>query len=468
MAKVFTPIRFSDFSGGQQTTTANHLMLNSEVKLARNCILDEIGTLKKRLGYTAIGTALVTGTSIFGNYYFNSSTDAQSWHLAACNIASSAGVFYNYAGAWTPAGLAGLSCGEKIRFESFMDYVFAFNGSDAVKSWSGTGSWGTTNLSGAPDCKYGRVYTDRLYFASAVANKSRVYFSSDPISGSINFTTADDYFDVNPEDGQSITALGENSGRLLIFKDESMFRWNDSATEPDPIIDVGTSSQESVKTINGITYFFNRYGVYAYSGGMPYCISRKVQSWIDAITQSKLSDIYAEVDHDHYYLAIGDVTVDSVDYSNVLLVYNIPLMAWTIWSLANEVSALSSYLSSGARYISMGTTGGKMFRINSGNSDGGTAIAVNIETKQYDIETPEIEKKFTEVHIGTDKARGILEIGALVDDESLKTIGSSQDDDFTKLPSTLEGKKLGITISESGVGEQWSLTHLVFKDVTFV
>lgn len=467
MTLKFQAVRYMDFSGGQNTRVVNHLMLNSEVRLARNVILDEIGCLKKRLGYTAIGSQIAS-TAILGNYYFNSSTDANSWHLAVCNVSNSAGIYYNYAGTWTPAGQAGWATSQKVRFESFMDYVFAFNGSDSVQSWSGTGSWGSTNLSGAPNCKYGRVYQDRLYFANEVGNQSRVYYSSDPVSGSINFTTASDWLDVNPEDGQVITALDENSGRLLIFKDNSMFRWNGRATEPDPIIDVGTSSQESVKTINNVTYFFNRYGIYAYDGGMPYLISRKIQEWIDAIDQTKLADVNAEVDHDHYYLAIGDVTVDGTDYSNVWLVYNIPLKAWTVWTLAGESSVMGHYYSSGARYISFGDIDGKIWRINNGNNDGGTAIAVNIQTKQYDIETPEIDKKFTEVYVGTEKAKGLVEVGALIDDDSLRTIGYTEDDDVTKLPSDLMGKKLAITLSESGTGEQWKFTHLIFKDITFV
>lgn len=460
MAQKFESIRYQDFSGGQNTKVVNHLILDSEVKLARNVILDDpIGAITKRKGYSQIGAQISSGEDVLGNYYFNSSTSAYSQHLVACDTA----IYYNNSGTWTSTS-TGWTADTRIRFESFLDRVFAFNGTDTPVSWAGTGGWGDTDLSSAPSCKYGRVFQDRFYFANESSNQSRVYFSSVPTSGEITWDTTNDYLDVNPEDGQSIKALEENSGRLLIFKDDSMFRWNGYSTEADPIIDVGTSSQESVKTIHGITYFFNRYGVYSYDGGMPYPISRKIQDWIDAIDQTTLADVTAEVDNDHYWLAVGDVTVDDVDYTNVVLVYHIPLKAWTIWTLADKPTFMAHYYSSGARLVSFGDSNGEVFRLNYGNDDDGTAIEVGIETKSYDLQTPEIEKGWKEVFVITDKGKGIVEIAVKLDNYPPNTIGGTKDD-VTKLPSNLEGKKISVLLSESGTGDQWSFQQLIFSDI---
>lgn len=469
MAIKFQPIRYRDLSGGMQTTTVNHLMLDSEVKLARNCILDEIGALKKRKGYSQIGTQITAGTAILGNYYFVDKDTTYSNHVATCSIASgaSATLYYNKTGTWT-ALKTGFNVSAKMRFESFLDKMFLFNMEDSAYSWDGNPSnapSATTCLTGSPKCKYGRVFQDRLYFAHESANPSRVYFSSVPSSGAITWDITNDYLDVNPEDGQVITGLGENSGRLLIFKDESMFRWTGYSTEPDPIIDVGTSSQESVATIHGKTYFANRYGVYVYDGGMPYLISRKIQNWIDAIDQSKLSSLAAEADNDHYYLSVGDVTIDGTFYTGAMFIYHIPLQAWTIWDLQDTPKVLAPYYSSGARLLSFGDVNGEVFRLNNGNNDDTSAIPVNIETKQYDMEIPEEEKRFNEVYVVTTKAKGLVEIGAKLDENSIETIGYTDGEDVTKLPSSLMGKKLGITLAESGTGEQWSFDSLIFRDV---
>jgi len=460
MALQFQAIRYREFSGGMNSKVVGHLILDSETKLSQNCILDDpIGAVTKRKGYSQIGGQITASEDILGNYYFTSSTSANSQHLVGCGTA----IYYNSSGTWTLTS-SSWTADTKIRFESFLDRVFAFNGTDTPVSWAGTGGWGNTDLVSAPICKYGRVYQDRFYFANASGNQSRVYFSSVPTSGVITWATSTDYLDVNPEDGQVITGLDENSGRLLIFKNDSMFRWNGYSTEADPIIDIGTPSQESVKTIHNITYFFNRYGVYAYDGGMPYLISRKVQDWIDAIDQSTLDDVIAEVDNDHYYCAVGDVTVDSVSYSNVVLVYHIPLKAWTIWTLVDTPKAMACYYSSGARLVSFGDDNGEVFRLNNGNDDDGTAINVNIETKQYDLETPEEYKKWTEAYLLTEKARGLVEVGVKIDNNPIETIGSIEDD-ITRLPSNLEGSKLAVTLAENGTGNQWSFNQLIFKDI---
>ena len=468
MTQTFLPIRFLDFSSGMNTKVVNHLLLDSEVKLARNCVLDEIGCLKKRKGYTQIGTQITSGTAILGNYYFTDKDVTYSQHLVACNVSggASASVYFNDGGTWT-ASLTNLTASKKVRFESFLDRVFAFNGTDAPKSWSGTGSWDSTDLTSAPVCKYGRVYQDRVYLAHESSNQSRLYYSSVPSSNAISWTTATDYLDVNPEDGSGITALGENSGRLLIFKDNSMFRWNGISTEPDPIIDIGTSSQESVKTINGLTYFFNRYGVYVYDGGMPYSISRKIQDWIDAIDQSKLADITAEVDNEHYYCAVGDVTIGGVTYSNTMLVYNIPLKGWTIWTMTDTPKFLAHYYSSGARYLSFGDANGEVFKLNDGNNDDDSAIEVNIETKAYDLHSAEEEKKFIEIYILSKKARGSVQVSYKLDDVLQKNTDYLSKD-VTRLPSNLQGKEIAIILSESGIGEEWSFRQLTFRDVTLM
>jgi len=467
MAQKFHPIRYLDFSGGQNDKVVNHLMLDSEVRLAENCVLDEIGSLKKRQGYSQIGAQITAGTVILGNYYFVDKDETHSQHIVVCadDADTLVDAYYNDSGTWTKiTGVTDWTNGKKVRFESFLDRVFFTNGYNAPKSWSGSGSADTTDLSNAPTCKYIRVYQDRIYLANEPAsNPSRVYFSSVPSSGTVTWDTIDDWLDVNPEDGDTITGLAENSGRLLIFKNNAMFRWNGKSTDADPIIDIGTSSQESVKTMNGITYFFNRYGVYAYDGGMPYLISRKIQKWIDGIDQTALEDVNAEVDGDHYCLAVGNVTVDGTNYKNVVLVYNIHLKGWTVWTLKNRARALEHYYSSGARLISFGDDNGEVFKLNDGNSDNGEAIPVNIKTKYYDLQTAEEEKQFSEVYVITEKGRGIVEVGCELDNYPYKSIGYT-DNDVTRLPSNLKGKKISVVLSESGTGEQWSFQQLIFRD----
>jgi len=52
-------------------------------------------------------------------------------------------------------------------------------------------------------------------------------------------------------------------------------------------------------------------------------------------------DVAGGIDKDHYYLSVGDLTVNSKTISNAVLVYHISLDAWTIYSLAVNATVFS-------------------------------------------------------------------------------------------------------------------------------
>jgi len=464
--QTFQPIRIEDLSGGMNTKVIPHLTQKSEVKLALNCILDEFGCLKKRLGYTQVGDQITASADIIGLYY----SKEVGKHLAVADddgaTPTNSDIYYNNSGTWTKAE-EDWTAGVRTRFTDFVGYVFAFNGTDSTKSSSDGTSWGTTNLTDAPTCKYGIPFQQRLYMAGDSTYPDRVYYSSVPsATQTISWDTSNDYFDVNPDDGDNITGFEKNSRHLLIFKHNGMYRWNGYSLESDRIIAVGSSSQESIKTQDNVTYFANRYGVYKYDGGYPTCISRKIQDWIDAIPAANLSTLTAETDQDHYYLSVGDVTVDSVDYTNVVLVYNIPLKAWTVWSLSDEPKWIAKYESSSAEYIGFGDDNGEIFRLNNGNGDDTTTpIEVQIETNPYDLGRPEEEKKFSEVYFVTEKAKGGTSASYKINNETTPQELGIIKDDVGKIPSTAEGRKIALMLSEKGTGESWKLTHILFREV---
>lgn len=253
---------------------------------------------------------------------------------------------------------------KRTRFFTFVDYVFRVNGSDVVASSADGYTWGTTNAPLTITPNYGAVFQDRGYTAhGGASNKSRVWFSSLPSSGSITWDLTNDWFDVNPDDGDEITALENNGNRLLIFKHRALYRWTFGQVDPDRVIGTGTDSQESVKTNFdlGITFFANQRGVYAYTGNRPKLISRKIQPFIDAV--SNWTTVYGGVDNDHYYLYVGTMTVDGRTYTKTVLCYHISLDAWSIFSVGHTITIFASLLSVGF---------GEQLCL--GASDGGTAL----------------------------------------------------------------------------------------------
>lgn len=292
-------------------------------------------------------------------------------------------------------------------FASFILSTFRVNGKDAMARANNSLSWTTAStdtncLAVANIPKYICVWQDRVYAlndqkTSSFANPSRIYWSSLPSSsGAITWTPSTDYADINPDDNDEIT-WGEPFGPvMLIFKEKSIFRWTFGQTESDPVPGTqGTPQGLTVKQTNGICFFANKYGVWALTNayGIPQLISKKVQSFIDAIPT--LANMRAEVDQDHYKLYIGNVTVDNTTYSNCMLVYTISRESWHIETYPFAITAMVRLrrktigITEIYDDIYLGDNDGFVYRTNSGNSDnnGTTSVPISgkILTKEYPL-----------------------------------------------------------------------------------
>lgn len=331
-----------NWSGGMNSTASPLLLKDNEAEFILNYQLDAVGALTKRGGYEIWGNrAVAQNYFINGLYWFeDASAGAIRFIMVADNSAQTQGVIYRYnfgTLVWDSVKTND-TASRATRFTAFVDYIFRTNGADVVATSADGATWGTTNAPATITPKFCATFQDRVYVANGGAsNNSRFWFSSLPSGGAITWTTASDFVDVNPDDGDVITALENNGSNLLIFKKRALYRWTFGQVEPDRLIGVGTYSQESVRTNFdlGVTFFANTHGVYAYTTGRPRLISRKIQKYIDAV--SDWTAICGGVDRDHYYLSVGNLTVDGRTLTNATLVYNIPLDAWTIFTTATRI-----------------------------------------------------------------------------------------------------------------------------------
>ena len=412
----------TNLNGGINSIVNPINIKDSEFETIINFNLDTIGSLTKRNGYDVFASQPIDDRRVLGLYqYTNTSTSAETTQVMVIDNATpnATVIYYNNSGTWATSKTndtyaATITNFNRYRFATFLDYIFRVNGRDAMASSVNVNgsTWGTTNCLTTILPAFISVFTDRVYAANnrqtgASMEGSRVYYSSLPSAGAITWTSASDWFDVNPDDGDEITALENNGNRLLIFKNRGLYRWNWGQVEPDRLIGVGTASQESVKTNLdlGITFFAsqNGKGVYAYTGQRPRLISRKIQKWFDAVPAADWDDMVAEVDSDHYYLYMSDsLTVKAGDndedktYTNVMAVYTISLDAWIIYSLHTRWRCAAKLIQSGAEDIYFGSHEGRTYKWNSGLEDdsGGasenTAVPVHAEaiSKEYLLTYP--------------------------------------------------------------------------------
>jgi len=314
----------------------------------------------------------------------------------------------------------------RTRFKNFLDSAIRVNGTDPMKCWNGS-AWYTTgnpiNPQQATAASLVEIFGDRVFLAGGTLFPDRLYASSLPsTAGNITWTTSVSvidktgtngfYIDINPEDGQNITALERNGTNLLIFKERSMYTWNGSATQADILVDIGAVSQEAVVTVHNITFFLGRskknLGIYAYTGGYPKLISRRVKKWIDAIDQSNLDNIKAGADEDNVYFYIGKITFTGDDiykdrtFTDTWLVYTISQDSWKVYTELHS-KCFGLITSSGQELLVFGDNDGKLWEFGQGTTDDSgdsqTPIQMEIITREESFGAPELPISLEEVDV---------------------------------------------------------------------
>jgi hypothetical protein len=391
MSEVLQPIIVRGLHRGMadQSVVADSVMPTSQLREILNMDTDSIGVLTRRNGYTRLGSAQVIADNVMrGLFHHISTTSANSQIVAFLEKAddSLTEAYYLSGSTWTNKALA-FTAGNKVRNVTFLGYLFAVNGVDAPKSWSGStgAAWGTTNLVSAPTGSLIETYKQQVYIGDPTTDT--VYFSSIPTAGAITWNTTDDNFKINPNDGSKMTAMKRYGQELLIFKKNYLYRFNGNATDADPVLLYGTPSQESITSNAGGCYFFdgNRQNVYVYAGGYPTPIGKPIRAFLKAIPTSSYDQIALYSDDDHVEVNIGTVTVRNVVYTNCSLRYTISTQTWVVRTYAHSFRVFAQYDDGSALYMLGGTSEGSVVKMNTGNDDLATSIPYRIETPWYVI-----------------------------------------------------------------------------------
>jgi len=394
---------------------------------------DSKGRVSRRYGYTRLGTAAVSsGYPILGLHNFRDApTGTNHRLLAVAADGTNSDVYYlNSSNVWTKT-LQDDTKDLKTRFATFLDRIIRVNGTDAAKSWDGdtANAWLTTggplDIADAPIGSFVEVYKSRLYIATA----STLYFTPVPTSSmTIAWNISDDYTLINPNDGDDITALKRFALELCVFKRDYTYRWRGIAgTDPDPLIGVGTHSQESVVSSKAGISFHHPTGLYLYRGSTPGEISRPISDFVDNVSSSEYANVSSWQDGDHIYWSVGDVTIAGVTVTNVIFRYTISSQVWTVYSTAHRIRVGAQYISGTTATQVVGDATGSVHTFNSGNSDNGTAISYRLMTKYYELGAI-ASASFTVNHLTTlcEKAQGMTLSYRVDDDPRWKPIGQLQ------------------------------------------
>lgn len=386
------PIEYKSLTTGLITegSISEYRMPLDAVTESLNMHFDKIGSATVRRGLTSLGGSI--GSSVLGLYEFRDSGAGSNNQIMAV---SGTVLYYLVGGTWT-SKRTGLTANSKARFTTFLDYVFMVNGAQSTAIWDGNPSNNfvtTGNALSAPVGKYIENFRSRVWIAGNSTYPDRLYFTTLPSSVTTPIVVWDtdvatgQWIDISPSDGENITGLKRHKTQLLVFKNNHIYRVASIATtEPDPTINVGTYSNESiVDTKNGV-YFHHPTGFYRYSDGVVQEVSKPIQDIVDNITVSNYDDICGWEDGDHVYWSVGDVTIGAITYNNLVVRYTISSQAWTHYSYPSQFLFASHYNDGSKIYYLVGDESGNIFKTNTGLTDNGADIIYSLTHRWYNID----------------------------------------------------------------------------------
>lgn len=324
--------KYIDFSGGYQAFTSPLLLKVNESPFLYNVDISKPGKLKKSLGFAQIGTGTGSGSNrgIFAWNKENGDNELYQVYnsdMYKYNGSSFVSIGSGFGTGSSPVEFAvsfiNTGTGVGTAAETFVERLYVTQGLEGtIKYTQGTNISSLANTY----AKHLEAYKGRLYLGNVKVTSStypsRVMFSE---VSKETFPDAN-YFD---DMGEAIVALKEYSGALFVFTQNKVAAWDEYALR-NLNVNGGTTNSQTVQVTESRLLWYNRGGVYMYAGGTEATlISRPIEDWLDSVTNAE--SVTGGLDpRGRYCLYIGNVTFGGVNYSHVVLRYDVLINSWDV------------------------------------------------------------------------------------------------------------------------------------------
>jgi hypothetical protein len=310
------PVTYQDFSGGLNNQSGPYLLEGNQARECLNVHTSLTGDIEKRNGFVTLSGASLTGSPINAtgvHSLFPANTATKSL-LGVATTSSTDTIFE-----MTTAGVASaLKTGMTANTRWYWAQsevgsggpIFGLNGVDTPKRWDGSGAiedWVATTGTVPKEAKFLTAFSSRLWCAKG----SRVYYSG--ITGStpdpLNWDT-EEFVDLEPNDGQSITGFGIVGSYLVVFKPRKTFVIYDPVTAANRQIsnEIGCVAHRSIQqTPLGLFFLSEDQGVCKTDGKGVTPFSDSVKPTLDAVAASPTSATLAAgtLVGRRYYLSVS-------------------------------------------------------------------------------------------------------------------------------------------------------------------
>lgn len=404
-------LHLKNFITPPSTELSPFLMADNQLSICNGVNLGwKKGSIIKDLGYSKVGSTLEASKSVTGLHNFRQDSSTQKI-LATINNAAGTNLTlqYNNAGTWAVINVSTTydafeDC--QTYMEDFIGYCFivGYDSTDSVflpvGSLTGTTFSTSANVTSMPQAKFIKRYRDRLYigncYTGATAYPYRVYFSSVPSAGSITWTVASDFIDV--DFSEAITGLGSNWDKLAVFTEFSTYLYDQDTKIKG--WDVGCVNGRTIQNLGSYLIWANKDNVWASTGGRPTPIANDIQ---ELIKNSSPSVWRATVVGQEYHLYLGDTEANGISYNNCMATFDSILGYWRWRELYDDVTALARYTSNNEDFLYMGVADG-MVHVKSKYTDPSPVfkddtapIVAHFRTKAFDFGDPGVDKTIAKI-----------------------------------------------------------------------
>lgn len=375
--------QYTNLQSGLITESAVSFLLTPDTSCVEsiNFNFDRIGSATVRNGSTIVGNK--ANATPQGLFEYRDALGVNNF-LVQFNGGNA---YYLSGATWTSITGSIFSGTNKIRSTQFLNFLWAVDGTNSVQIWNGTaaGTWVTNgNASGAPGgVSLIENFRSRVWAANTASYPSRIWYSSIPSTAAtpvVSWSTdpvTGTWIDIAPQDGDQLTALKRAPDGLLAFKTNHLYIiYSINQTQPDPTINVGTYSQESVVEGKDGIYFHHSSGFYRYVSGAAQEISRPIIDIVKNIPSSQYSSIagWREADGDHICWSLGNVKYRQKTYNNLVVRYTISTQVWTHYNFPSPFVSFAPYNDGTTLFSTTQDNLGNVFKMDTGKDDNGTAI----------------------------------------------------------------------------------------------
>jgi len=417
---------FTNFSGMLNVGVWDFQKPANELSAMKNVQEDRVGILKRVPGYAKAVNDQVNwaATNVnFLHYYFRPSTGIQ-YLLAGSNKWTGYTIEHRTTWNWTAMNSGGTYASRadaKLSAVNYLDKAFIVGYDPVDKEYLSpatvkgtdhiTSAWTDSDLTNMPSGRFLVRYRDLLYVLYAKVGSdiypSRAYYCDDPVDMKIpDWTVLTNFVEFGQDDGDEITWGADAYDKLVVFKTNSM--WTYDEEDRRKVADIGCDSSESIRNINGVLYWANRYGIWRWAGDLPQLISGKVQPFMDSINQGTLWQMVASNVGFEYRLFIGDVTVDWVSYTNTWICFDVRREKLYIRCTIHKPLSFSKYIEAGKERIYFGANTGYVYKMatyqDNVNSDDGDEIDYFFTTNNLDFWAAQTVKNWPDIYFFTHNA----------------------------------------------------------------